>query len=167
MLKFRARFSFIAMCAMVSILLVACGRASEDDINNALNITAIPTLSADEIAQSTQQAINDEETRVAASTEIAGSPGADGSVDIAAAGNPVLGQGVFNGRCLGCHKAGGGGMGPDLSGPTSPVVAMTDQQIVDLIRSGEGHTPPGPLTTIDISDSQMPNLLAYLRQQAK
>ena len=44
---------------------------------------------------------------------------------------------------------------------------MTDQEIIDLLRSGDGHTPPGPLTTVDISDSNMPNLLAYLREQSQ
>jgi mono/diheme cytochrome c family protein len=92
-------------------------------------------------------------------------PGNEGSVDIASTGNPVLGRTTFAQRCMGCHKA--GGQGPDLTGPTSPINAMTDQEIIDFLRTGEGHTPPGPLTTVDISDSNMPNLLAYLREQAK
>ncbi|HQY31046.1 MAG TPA: cytochrome c [Thermomicrobiales bacterium] len=166
MQTFRTRISFLAMCVAITLIVVACGRASQDDIDNALGITQVPTLSAEEQAQATELAISKEGTREAYATQLAASPGAGGgSVDIASAGNPALGASTFMMRCMGCHKA--GGMAPDLAGPSSPLIAMTDQQILDLLRTGTGHTPPGPLTTVDISDSQMPNLLAYLRDKAK
>jgi mono/diheme cytochrome c family protein len=166
MQKFRARFSFLCMCATVTLVVVACGRASQDDIDHALQITQVPTLSAEQVQQSTQQADIDIKTREAAQALLA-SPGASGgAVDIAAAGDPALGRTAFNQRCMGCHRA--GGLGPVLSGANGPIAGMTDQQVVDLIRTGNGHaTPPGPLSTTDISETQMTNLIAYLRQQAK
>ncbi len=162
MQTFRSRASFLAMCIVLSIVVVACGRASQQEIDEALGST--PTMTDELKVQETNEAVVADQTRAAAQAHLA-TPGNEGSVDIASTGNPTLGKTTFTQRCMGCHKA--GGMGPDLSGPSSPVNSLTDQQIIDLLRTGEGHTPPGPLTTVDISDSNMPNLLAYLREQAK
>jgi len=162
MQTFRSRASFLAMCVVLSVVVVACGRASQEDIDEALGST--PTMTDQQLQVETEQALVEEQTREAAQQQMA-TPGNEGSVDIASTGNPTLGRTTFAQRCMGCHKA--GGQGPDLAGATSPINAMTDQEIIDLLRSGEGHTPPGPLTTVDISDSNMPNLLAYLREQAK
>src|SRR3954452_13516941 len=106
MQKFRSRFSFLVMCAVVTLVVVACGRASQEDIDNALNITQVPTLSAEQQAQGTQQAASEQQTRTAAQAALA-SPSNGGPVDIASAGNPILGRTVFSQRCMGCHKAGG------------------------------------------------------------
>jgi mono/diheme cytochrome c family protein len=162
MQTFRSRASFLVMCVVLSVVVVACGRASQEEIDEALGST--PTMTDQELALETQQALGEQQTREAVAQQMA-TPGNAGSVDIASTGNPVLGRTTFAQRCMGCHKA--GGQGPDLTGPTSPINAMTDQEIIDFLRTGEGHTPPGPLTTVDISDSNMPNLLAYLREQAK
>ena len=162
MQTFRSRASFLVMCVVLSVVVVACGRASQEEIDEALGST--PTMTDQELALETQQALGEQQTREAVAQQMA-TTGNAGSVDIASTGNPVLGRTTFAQRCMGCHKA--GGQGPDLTGPTSPINAMTDQEIIDFLRTGEGHTPPGPLTTVDISDSNMPNLLAYLREQAK
>jgi mono/diheme cytochrome c family protein len=165
----RARFSFLAMCAVIAVVAVACGRASEEDINNALNITPTPTLSTQQVAEQTAAAQSEQSTREAAQAALA-SPGAAGSavVDLASAGNPNTGRIAFLQRCQSCHRPGGGGAGPDLSGPNNPAVALTDQQIVDLLRTGEGHAaPPGPLSEVDLNEKQMVDILAFIRQQSK
>ena len=168
MTQIRARLSFLAMCAVIAVVAVACGRASEEDINNALNITPTPTLSTQQVAEQTAAAQSEQSTREAAQAALA-SPGATGgAVDLASAGNPNTGRIAFLQRCQSCHRPGGGGAGPDLSGPNNPAVALTDQQIVDLLRTGEGHaTPPGPLSEVDLNEKQMVDILAFIRQQSK
>ncbi len=162
MQTFRTRASFLVMCLLLGVVLVACGRATQEQIDEALGST--PTMTDQEKAAETEQAVAAAQTREAVQAQLA-TPGNEGAVDIASTGNPVLGRTTFAQRCMACHKA--GGSGGDLAGASSPANSLTDQQIIDLIRSGDGHTPPGPLTTVDISDSAMPNLLAYLRDQAK
>ena len=163
MQTFRSRASFLVMCLVLSVVVVACGRASQEEIDEALGST--PTMTDEELTLETAQALTQQQTREAVQQQQLATPGNEGAVDIASTGNPTLGRTTFAQRCMGCHKA--GGIGPDLAGPTSPINTMTDQEIIDLLRSGDGHTPPGPLTTVDISDSNMPNLLAYLREQSQ
>src|SRR5688500_7698663 len=55
--RVRTRLSFLAMCAVIGVVAVACGRASQDDINSALQITVTATMSEQEIAQGTEQAL--------------------------------------------------------------------------------------------------------------
>jgi mono/diheme cytochrome c family protein len=167
--RVRARLSFLAMCAAIGIVAVACGRASQDDINNALNITVTATMSEQEIAQSTEQALAEVETREAAAASLS-SPGADGGapVDLASAGNPLMGRTAFLMRCQGCHTPAGTGAGPALAGPDNPAVALSDQALVDLLRTGEGHsTPPGPLSEVDVNEQQMIDIIAFIRQQSQ
>jgi mono/diheme cytochrome c family protein len=156
------------MCAVIGVVAVACGRATQDDINNALQITVTATMSEQEIAQGTEQALADIETREAAAAALS-SPGADGApVDLASAGNPTMGRTAFLMRCQGCHTPAGTGAGPALSGPDNPAVALSDQALVDLLRTGEGHsTPPGPLSEVDVNEQQMIDILAFIRQQSK
>jgi mono/diheme cytochrome c family protein len=156
------------MCGIVALVLVACGRATQDEINSALNITPTATLSAEQVAQNTAVAISEEETRTAAQAALS-SPGADGGpVDLASAGNPTMGRTAFQMRCLGCHVAAGTGAGPALAGPDNPTTAMTDQELVDLLRTGEGHAdPPGPLSEVDVNEKQMVDILAFIRQQSE
>lgn len=168
MQQVRTRFSFLAMVALVAVIAVACGRASPDDIDNALGITSTATLSEADVAQLTAEAVSAQETREAAAAAI-GSPGSgDGPVDLAAAGNPLMGRTAFQQRCVGCHRVGGAGPAPELSGPDNPAVAYSDQELVDLLRTGEGHaSPPGPLSEVDVNEQQMLNILAYIREQSK
>jgi len=156
------------MCGVIAVVVVACGRASEEDINNALNITPTPTLSTQQIADQTAAAQSEASTREAAQAALS-SPGAEGSavVDLASAGNPTLGRTAFLMRCQGCHTP-GGQPAPALSGPGNPATKYTDEQLVQLLRTGEGHaTPPGPLSVVDVNEKQMIDILAFIRQQSK
>lgn len=156
------------ICAIVGVIAVACGRASPADIDSALGITPSATLSEQQVADSTAAAIAEAETRTAAQAALSSPGAAGGPVDFASAGNPLAGRTAFNGRCIGCHKVGGAGLGPELAGPDNPAVALTDQQIIDLVRTGEGHaSPPGPLTEVDINEQQMIDILAFIREQSK
>lgn len=167
--RVRTRLSFLAMCAAIAIVAVACGRATQDDINSALNITVTATMSEADVAQETAQAAADIETREAAASALS-SPGADGGapVDLASAGNPLMGRTAFLMRCQGCHTPAGTGAGPALAGPDNPAVALSDQELVDLLRTGEGHaSPPGPLSEVDVNEQQMVDILAFIRDQSK
>jgi mono/diheme cytochrome c family protein len=160
--------SFLVMCAIVGVVAVACGRASKEEIDSALGITPTATLSQQQVAENTAAAVSQEETRAAAQASLS-SPGADGGpVDLAAAGNATAGRINFLQRCQTCHRPGGAGPAPELAGPDNPSVALSDQEIVDLVRTGEGHaSPPGPLTEVDISEQQMLDILAFIREQSK
>ena len=166
--RVRTRLSFLVMCAAVGVVMVACGRATQDDINNALQITVTATMSEQEIAQGTEQALSEVATREAAGSALS-SPGANGGpVDLASAGNATMGRTAFLMRCQGCHSPAGAGAAPALTGPDNPAVALSDQELVDLLRTGEGHsTPPGPLSEVDVNEQQMIDILAFIRQQSK
>ena len=170
MQKVRTRFSFLAMVVLIAIIAVACGRASPADIDEALGITSTATLSEADVAQLTQEAISEQETREAAQEQLlSGSPPADGSpVDLASAGDPVAGRTAYLQRCQSCHKPGGAGPAPDLTGPDSPAAQYSDAELVELLRTGEGHAdPPGPLDEVAVNEKQMLNILAYIREQSK
>ena len=153
---------------VVGIVAVACGKATEQDINNALNITVTPTLSEQEIADSTAAAQAELDTRTAAQAALSSPGAAGGPVDLASAGNPTMGRTAFLQRCQGCHRPGGAGPAPELSGPDNPAVALGDQEIVDLLRTGEGHaSPPGPLSEVDVNERQMTDILAFIRSQSE
>lgn len=163
----RGRLSMLIVTGGLAVVLVACGRASPADIDAALGITPTATLSAEQIAQGTEQAVASEETRTAAQASIA-SPAAGQDVQLSAAGNPALGGNTFRLRCLGCHGVADTPRGPSLTGPDNPSVALSDQQLFDLVRTGEGHaSPPGAFSTSDITDRQLVDVLAYIRQQSK
>ncbi len=168
MKQVRTRFSFLVMVALIAVIAVACGRASPEDIDNALGITSTATLSQEDVAQQTADAVSAAETREAAASAI-GSPGSgDGPVDLASAGDPVKGKIAFQQRCLGCHRVGGAGPAPELSGPENPAVAYSDEDLVTMLRTGDGHAdPPGPLNETDVNEEQMLNILAYIREQSK
>lgn len=152
----------------LAVVLVACGRASPADIDAALGITPTATLSSEQVAAGTEQAVASEQTRTAAQAQIAASPVAGQTVELAAAGNPTLGGSTFRLRCLGCHGVADTPRGPSLAGPDNPSVALADQELFDLVRTGEGHAvPPGPFSTSDITDRQLIDILAYIRQQSK
>jgi mono/diheme cytochrome c family protein len=155
------------MCCVIGVVVVACGSASQHDINQALGITPTPTLSQQQVADSTAAAQSDLATREAAQAALA-SPGATGgAVDLASAGNPTLGRTAFLMRCQGCHTP-GGQPAPALTGPNNPATKYTDEQLVQLLRTGEGHaTPPGPLSIVDVNEKQMIDILDFFRQQSK
>jgi mono/diheme cytochrome c family protein len=152
----RGRALFLVMTIGIAIVAVACGRASESDINAALGITPSPTESAEQMVTSTAQAAA---TRTAAAAA-AGSPGA------VALGDITAGEAQFNIFCAQCHKPDGSGRGPALAGAESPAKGMTDAQLTDLIRNGTNHAPPGAYKTTEISDKQITNINAYIHSIA-
>jgi mono/diheme cytochrome c family protein len=148
----RGRASLLIAAIAVAVFAVACGRASEQDIDSALGITPTATLSADDLATSTAKAVAQQTAQAGAS------PGS-----VAMLGNVTQGGSTFQFNCAQCHRADGSGRGPALAGPSSPAVALTDDQIVELIRKGTNHTPPGPYQTFTISDQRIADIIAYLR----
>ncbi|HET9662399.1 MAG TPA: cytochrome c [Thermomicrobiales bacterium] len=159
----RKRGSILAITFLsVLIVVVACGRASEDDINNALGIEPTATLSDEQIAQATKA------SEAAASAIASGASPAAADSGIAAImqlGDITLGQQRFSFQCIACHKADGTGPGPALTGPDSPVVDMTDEQVYALVRDGAGHTGQQPVSTVIMSDKQLASIILYIRDQ--
>ena len=168
MKQVRTRLSFLVMCGLITVVAVACGRASDDDIYQALGVTPTPTLSDQQIADQTAAAVSDEETQVALATALVASPvDGGGGVDLASAGNPVAGRTAFLQRCQSCHRPGGAGPAPELAGPSNPAVELTDQEIVDLVRTGEGHGGTVAFDEVAIREQQLIDVLAFIREQSK
>lgn len=145
------------MFTLVAVALVsaACGRATEDQINQALGITPTATLSAEQIASATEAASATAEARLLA----ASSPGA------VAQGDVTQGSRQFNTWCSGCH--GPGGAGPDIRSPGSPGASVSAASLLSLIREGTGHpSPPGPYLPTEITDGQVADIAAYLNSEA-
>ncbi|HEX2282276.1 MAG TPA: cytochrome c [Thermomicrobiales bacterium] len=148
---------------LVSVITVAlgaaaCGRATEDQINQALGITPTATQSAEQVAAATESA----SATAAARQLAASSPGA------AVLGDVAQGSRQFQTWCSGCH--GPGGQGPDIRSPGSPGETVTTESLLALVREGVGHpeppNPPGVYRTTEISDKQVADLAAYLRDQS-
>lgn len=162
----RNRLSFLVVTLGLAAAAVACGRASDDDILSALGITPTATLSVDQIATGTSAAVTSQETRTAAMTNL--ESGSGSPVSLADTGDVAQGTIQFQLRCLNCHKPAGAGSGPALAGPENPAASFSDQAIFDLVRTGDGHAkPPGPLTAVTISDRQLINIIAFIRNQSK
>src|SRR6476659_1937793 len=118
----RKRGSILAITFLsVLIVVVACGRASEDDINNALGIKPTATLSDEQIAQATNAA-----GEAASAIAAGGSPDAVAAIPV---GDVRLGQQQFQFQCVACHKANGFGLDWSVDPGDSPVVDMTDEQL--------------------------------------
>lgn len=154
----RKRGSVLALTFLsVLIVVVACGRATEDDINNALGIVPTATLSGEQIAQATEAA------ELAASAVAAG-----GSPEVASSlpvGDVRLGQQQFQFQCMQCHQPSGAGQGPALTVPDSVAVDLTDQEIFDIVRTGEGHGTQAGVSEVRVSDMQLASIIAYIRDQ--
>jgi mono/diheme cytochrome c family protein len=155
----RKRGSILALTFLsVLIVVVACGRASEEDINKALGIVPTATLTDEQIAQATEAA------EAAASAIAAG-----GTPEPVNGGLPVgdvrLGQQQFQFQCMQCHQPSGAGQGGAITGADSPAIALTDQEIFDLVRTGEGHEGQQGLSELRVSDQQLASIIAYIRDQ--
>jgi mono/diheme cytochrome c family protein len=158
----RKRGSILAVTFLsVLIVVVACGRASEDDINNALGIKPTATLSDEQIAQATKSA-----NEAASAIAEGGTPAPEsGIAAILQLGDLTLGQQQFQFQCTACHQVSGQGRGPALTGPDSPVADMSDEQLYDLVRNGTGHTGQQPISTVRVSDRQLASIILYIRDQ--
>ncbi|MGH2615805.1 MAG: c-type cytochrome [Thermomicrobiales bacterium] len=151
----RRRFTLLVTVIAVALVAAACGRATDDQINQVLGITPTATLSAEQIAAATEAASATAEARLLA----ASSPGARAQGDVA------QGARQFQTWCAGCH--GPGGAGPDILAPGSPGASVTAESLLPLVRDAIGHaTPPGPYLATEISDDQIAGIAAYLNEQA-
>src|SRR5215210_4918243 len=96
--------AFLLVSVIGTVLLVAaCGRATETEINQALGITPTPTPSAAQLATATARAVVADAARTAAAVSAAGSPGTTGQV--AALGDVTRGSRQFSTWCAACHSA--------------------------------------------------------------
>lgn len=156
--RVRARAALLATCLALAVLAVACGRASENDINSALHITPSPTPNAQQLAnrEATAQALATQQAAVAAGTPASESLQAE---QILANGNVTLGQTQFILNCQACHGA--GSPGGALNGPNN--ADLSPANFIAVVRDGKGHpTPPGPFSTTRLPNSSLANLYAWL-----
>jgi mono/diheme cytochrome c family protein len=154
MTSVRQRFSLLLSIVAVVVVATACGRATEEQINQALGITPTPTHEA--LLASASGTATDAGTAPA---------GTGGASPVVALGDVTKGKRQFNTWCAGCH--GPAGPGPDIRSPGSAGGSVTVESLTPLIREGEGHaTPPGPFKPTEISNTQIADIAAYLRSEA-
>lgn len=151
------RGSGLVTIVTVAIVLMACGRATDQQIDQALGIT--PTATIDPT-----QAANDKATAEAALALAESSPGSAVVVPVVA-GNPTLGKSKYQFVCLMCHKVGGGGSGPDLLAPGGVAAGITLEEMTSVVREGMDH-PPGPYANFSVTDADIANITAYILEQA-
>lgn len=146
---FRYRTTVLGVIA-IALFAVACGRATEEQIDQALGITPTPTADATQITLATESAA-------------AATPGeTEETLGIASAGRTPY---QFN--CQICHAPGGGGSAPDLlaSGSGGPEIDFAT--LYPILREGEGHSPsPGPYAEFRLTDDDIANIGAYIRENA-
>ncbi len=138
----------------MTLLVAACGRASDSEILSAIGITPTPTQSPEQIATATA-VVAAQQTAVAAA---ASSPGAGGGA--VAMGDITRGERTFNSNCVRCHSA--GAAGGDILAQGGPASALTLESLTTLVREAPNHTPPGPYQSFQVSDRALNDLLAYL-----
>ncbi len=143
------RFRLSVLAAVVAVLLVvACGRATDKEIEQALGITPTPTVDA---------AVAARETEAAAAQ--AATP-ADENAGVAA-----LGRSKFQFNCQMCHSV--SGSAPDLLAKGGPGANLDYATLYPIVREGEGHSPsPGPIPEFKLTDADIANIGAYIREQA-
>ncbi|MFM9105371.1 MAG: c-type cytochrome [Chloroflexota bacterium] len=135
--------------------LAACGKATQEQIYQALGVTPTPTRSAEEIAQATAAI---EATR-AAIEQARATPGGASAVFL---GDAAKGKTTFTMWCMACH--GPGGAGGDLSG----LPGYNPETFMALLRtgktaSGDDHGP-GPYPAFQVPDNSVMDLGAYLKE---
>ncbi|HEX5497968.1 MAG TPA: cytochrome c [Thermomicrobiales bacterium] len=150
----RNRAAILVVVISLALGLAACGRASEEQINQALGITPTPTPSAEQLAAATNAALAEATERAQA----AASPAASG--DLAALGSVTEGSRQFETWCSGCHTP--GGAAPDVKALQAAAAKMSPDDLEALVRDGKNHNPPGPYKTTEISDAQIGDLGAYI-----
>jgi mono/diheme cytochrome c family protein len=161
------RGSWLIAVIGLATLAVACGRATEDDINAALGITPTPTMSAEQAATATAEADANATQAAAVASGASPADAAADDTDLAALGNVMLGRTGFAVQCQRCHNPAGTGVGDALSGENNPADALSDVELYSLIAEGTNHGPdvggPGALTTL--TDKQIYDLIAFIRSQ--
>ena len=140
----------------MTLIVAACGRASDAEIFSAIGITPTPTQSPEQIATATA-VVAAQQTAVAAA---AASPGAGGAGGAVAMGDITRGERTFNSNCVQCHSA--GAVGGEITAPGGPASALTLESLTTLVREAPNHTPPGPYQSFQVSDRALGDLLAYL-----
>jgi mono/diheme cytochrome c family protein len=147
--------------AVVAVGLAACGRASPEQINQALGITPTPTLSAEQMATATAAPGATAAARTALA-QTAGTPGGE----VAPLGDVRRGQVAFLTNCTACHR-GPAARGGDLLAPGGAGAAVTFETLLPLVRQGDGHpTPPGPVPVTKLDDADIQDLVAFIRSNA-
>ena len=147
--RFRQRSSVLAVIAVV-LLVVACGRASEQQIDQALGITPTPTPDSAAIAEA---------------TEVAATEAASSGEEDPHAGTAALGRTKFQFNCQTCHSPDGSAV--DLLATGGVGAEIDYATLYPILREGEGHSPsPGPYAEFTITDDDIANIGAYIREQA-
>lgn len=144
--RIRQRSSVLGLIAAV-LFVVACGRATEEQIDQALGITPTPTIDAAEAVRATEAA------------EAALATPADPNAGVAA-----LGQTKFQFNCQICHSP--SGSAPTLLEQGGPYADIDYATLYPILREGEGHDPPGAYQTFTLTDDDIANIGAYIRDQA-
>ena len=158
MRRSRGRAALLVGVMAVVLSVAACGRATEQEINQALGITPTPTRSAEQIAEATGRAEAAAATREAQLA--AGSPESGG---LALAGDAVRGQTQFSLWCMQCH--GPAGTAPDVLEAGSAAAAMSSEDLIAFLREGTNHGP-GPIPNFRVSDQSIADIHAYIEAQA-
>lgn len=162
----RNRATILVMAIGIAIFAAACGRASDDEINDLLGIVPTPTLSGEQIAQATEEAEAAASAAAIALASPGGSPEGLASAGFdASGGDVVLGRQQFQFKCQQCHRPDGAGAGPALSGENAQPLELTDDQIATLIREGHG-TSPG-MTDANLNDEQLADVIAFIRSESE
>ena len=159
----RRRAGILVTTVAVAVIAVACGRATDDEINAALGIKPTATLSAQEQAAATEAA-NAKATANANAAASGGTPVAE-DVDLASLGNVTAGQTSALVACNLCHGA--SKPGGVLFGPGSASAALTDQQLYDTVKLGTNHGPEvgGPGPEKRLTDKDIYNIIAFIRSK--
>jgi mono/diheme cytochrome c family protein len=148
------RLTFMITVISIALVAVSCGRATDDQINQALGITPTATQSAEQIASATAAASATSAARLLA----ASSPGAEAQGDV------TRGKRQFDTWCINCH--GPGGSGPDLLAAGGAGSSVTPDLLLPVVREGAGEHPPGAYKVTEISDKQIVDIAAYIKSSA-
>lgn len=155
----RNRGAMLLLIVAVALVVTACGRATEDQIYQALGITPTPTPSLDDLATSTAAALATEEAKAAA---LASPSGAEPVL----LGDVTRGRTQFQTNCMGCHGPFSAN-GPKLLEPGGPGLDVTIEELRAVVRDGTGHpVPPGPYPQSRVADSAINDIHAFIISEA-